>query len=108
MLIWGYNTNRADIAATATDTCKECGRVTPHSVRAEWQTAQLYVWIRSVRWERWYAKCSLCGEEHQLSPQIARAVRRMPHADPIPFWDRHGGEILGLAIVGAMAWGVLA
>ena len=104
MFIWGYQTKTTDIPASANDYCERCGKVTAHSVRAEWEIAHLYVYLRSVRWERWFAKCSLCGTEHQLSPALAKAVRRMPKADPIPFWDRHGGEVLGLIVVAAIAW----
>ena len=108
MFIWGYETKEANIPATATDACERCGKVTSHSVRAEWQIAHLYVLLRSVRWERWFAKCLVCGTEHMLPPKTARAVRRMPKADPVPFWDRHGGELLGLIVVGALAWGALS
>ena len=105
MLIWGYATRQADVPAMASEVCERCSKVTSHSVRAEWQIAHFYSYLRSVRWERWFAKCSACGAEHQLTPKLARAVRRMSKADPVPFWDRHGGELVGVLVLVAIVWG---
>lgn len=107
MLVWSYETRTTDISASATDSCQRCKAITPHSVRVEWQTASLYVWLRSIRWERWFAKCTKCGTEHQLSAEITKAVKKLPKADPIPFWDRHGGEVLGIVVLAVITWAVL-
>lgn len=108
MLIWGYETKEAKVSAPASDACPRCGVVTPHIVRVEWEIVHLYVYLRSVRWERWFAKCIVCGEKHQLSGKAIEAVRRQLKADPIPFWDRNGaGVVVIFVVVVVLALGAL-
>lgn len=106
-MIWGYRTMQASPDTTVSILCPKCNADTQHTLSVEWEIAHLYVFLRSVRWEKWRAHCTSCGIEHLLPKKIIHVVRRIPRTDPIPFFDRHGGELLGGIVLIAILWGVL-
>lgn len=98
-MYWGYETKSANVAAQASDTCPRCQKATSHAIRVEWEVVHLYFYLRRVRWERWFARCLSCGDEHQLEHSAVGTAKRLPTADPIPLFDRYGW----LMVFGAVA-----